>query len=100
MTTRADATLSGCSIATSRPKPSAERAISIDAANQIHFNRRPVRQDELPDLLAALKAEQAAPMVHINGDAQSELGTTIAVLDAVRRSGIVRIAFETRPATP
>jgi len=71
--------------------------ITIDSANQVHFNRRPIGQEELPSLLAALKAEHPAPMVHINGDAHSELGTTIAVLDAVRRSGIVRIAFETRP---
>ena len=54
-------------------------------------------QDELAQELEKLKAENPDPRVFINGDEESRLGATILVLDEVRKAGITKVAFETKP---
>jgi biopolymer transport protein ExbD len=72
-------------------------SITVSAENQIYFNRQPVSETELTELLQKVKSGDSDPKVFLNGDADSRLGVTIAVLDQVRRCGITKIAFETKP---
>jgi len=73
--------------------------LTVTAQNEILLNKQPITTSDLPAALQKLKAEQTDPKVFINGDENSLLGTTITVLDEVRRAGISKIAFETKPKT-
>lgn len=73
-------------------------SISIAADNTIFFNKQPITEGELAGLLEKLKSSTADPKVFINGDEDSRLGMTIHVLDQVRKCGISKVAFETKPA--
>ena len=72
-------------------------SISIDAAGTIFFNKEPVSAEEIAARLAAWKAAHADPRVVIHGDTKAELGAAIAVLDAVRKQGISKVAIQTQP---
>ncbi len=71
--------------------------ITVTAQNEILLNKQPIAASELPAALDKLKAEHADPKVFINGDENSLLGVTITVLDDVRRAGIAKVSFETKP---
>jgi biopolymer transport protein ExbD len=88
------------SASTAFPQPQEETtAISIQADGQIYFDKQPLAPGELEARLAALKSQQTDPRVVIHGDAKSEFGTAIAVLDAVRKQGIAKVAIQTQPAS-
>ena len=72
-------------------------SITVTAANELLFNKKPIAAADLPAALEKLKSENPDPKVFINGDEDSRLGATILVLDAVRTAGITKIAFETKP---
>ena len=72
--------------------------ITVAADNVIFFNKQAVTKEDLPTLLEKVKTGSDDPKVFINGDEASRLGVTIGVLDQVRKSGISKVAFETKPA--
>ena len=72
-------------------------SITVTADNQILFNKEPIFAADLPAALQRLKAAEPDPRIFINGDADSRLGITILVLDEARKSGITKVAFETKP---
>lgn len=72
-------------------------SITVMADNTLLFNRQAIAAEQLPGLLQELKAAHPEPRVFINGDQDSRLGVTIQVLDELRRAGIAKIAFETKP---
>ena len=64
------------------------------------MNKERIAEADLPTVLQKLKAATPDPKVFINGDTDSRLGVTIFVLDEVRKSGITKVAFETKPKFP
>ena len=72
-------------------------AITLTAAGEVFFNKRPVSAEQLKAALAGLLAANPDPKVFISGDTKAEFGNAIAVLDQVRRLGITKIAIETQP---
>jgi biopolymer transport protein ExbD len=72
-------------------------SITVAADNTIFFNKQPVTASELTGLLEKLKSDTPDPKIFLNGDEDSRLGVTISVLDQVRKSGISKVAFETKP---
>ena len=72
-------------------------SITVTADNALLLNKEPVSAADLPAALQKLKAENAEPKVFINGDEDSRLGMTILVLDEVRKCGITKVSFETKP---
>jgi biopolymer transport protein ExbD len=72
-------------------------SITVSADNAIFFNRQPVTTAELTVALEKLKTDSPDPKIFLNGDADSRLGVTIGVLDEIRRCGISKVAFETKP---
>lgn len=60
------------------------------------FDKESLRGADLPARLGAFKAAHAEPRVFIQADEAVSWGEAIAALDTVRRSGISRVAVETR----
>lgn len=84
--------------ATSAPQEHRESAtISISAAETLFFNQELVDEMGLEAALRQLLAQNNDPRVFIQGDAKAEFGRAIAVLDAVRKLGITKVAIETQP---
>lgn len=72
--------------------------LAIDAAGLIHLDTRPVTLPELEKALAARHARDAATPVYISGDQEARHGAMITLLDAVRRAGFQKVAFQVRSA--
>jgi biopolymer transport protein ExbD len=81
---------------TSAPQERKEyTAITVTAAGDYYFNKEAVSMEQIVERLTALKSSQPDPRVFINGDQKAEFGKAIAVLDAVRKLGISKVAIET-----
>ena len=74
-------------------------SVSVTENGQLYLDKRELSQTELVETLARLKALNPELRVHINGDQNARLGLAISVLDEVRKLGISKISFETRPAS-
>jgi biopolymer transport protein ExbD len=74
-------------------------SVSVTENGQLYLDKRELSQAELVETLARLKAQNPELRVHINGDQNARLGLAISVLDEVRKLGISKISFETRPAS-
>ena len=70
-------------------------AITVTAAGEYFFNKEAATMEQIVERLTALKSSQPDPRVFINGDQKAEFGKAIAVLDAVRKLGISKVAIET-----
>jgi len=70
--------------------------ITVDAAGEIFFDGERVDLAGLGARLEALKAAAPDPRVYLGGDEGAKLGPLVAVLDAVRAHGILKVAIETR----
>lgn len=75
-------------------------SITVTADNAIFFDKQPIAAADLGARLQEIKMRNADPKVFVNGDEASVLGVTIHILDEVRRAGISKVAFETKPKTP
>ena len=81
---------------TSAPQERKEyTAITVTAAGDYYFNKETATMEQIVERLTALKSSQPDPRVFINGDQKAEFGKAIAVLDAVRKLGISKVAIET-----
>ncbi len=70
--------------------------ISVSAAGQVYLDKEELSLDVLSARLAKLKEANAELRVFINGDEDARLGLAIEVLDATRKLGITKVAFETK----
>lgn len=85
------------SAATSAPQERQDSAsISITEAGEVFFNKQLMNADQLTAALQALLATNPEPKIFISGDTKAEFGKAIAVLDQVRKTGILHIAIETQ----
>ncbi|SDT92421.1 outer membrane transport energization protein ExbD [Verrucomicrobium sp. GAS474] len=72
-----------------------EVALTVKEDGTIYWNKEAVAIEALPARLDALKKTEDSPRIFIHGDEKALFGKAIAVLDAVRSSGITKVAFET-----
>lgn len=72
--------------------------ISISEAGQLFLDKTEMPSDALFEKIRSLQAENPGVRVLINGDENARLGLAVEVLDGVRKSGITKVAFETRPS--
>ena len=70
--------------------------ISVSATGQVYLDKEELSVEVLSTRLAALKEANVELRVFINGDEDARLGLAIEVLDATRRLGITKVAFETK----
>jgi len=71
--------------------------VTVAKDGALFFNKQPVSSSELATALQDFAAANADPAIFINGDAEADFGSTVAVLDQVRALGINKVAIETRP---
>ncbi len=71
--------------------------ISVDRNGFVFLDKNPVGANELTGVLAGLFKANPPLHVFVSGDRDARHGDMIRVLDAVRRAGIDKVAFEIRP---
>lgn len=78
--------------------------LAVDAAGGVHWGERKLSFRELGAELAARHAERPAAAVSISGDKEARHGAMVELLEAVRRAGFQKVAFqvqaESLPAGP
>jgi biopolymer transport protein ExbD len=73
--------------------------VTIAESGQLYLDKEEIGFEPLLDRLAALRdARGDSFRVFLNGDENARLGLAIEVLDATRKLGITKVAFETRKA--
>ena len=70
--------------------------ISVSDKGAIYLDKREVTIEEMSAQLKTLKASDSDVKVLINGDEKAYFGKAIAVLDEVRRLGIVKVSIRTK----
>lgn len=70
-------------------------ALSVSEGGEYFYNKEPLPLEGVVERLRTLQAKEPEPRVFINGDTRAEFGKVIALLDAVRRLGIAKVAIET-----
>ena len=69
--------------------------LAVDAVGRLHLDTRAVTLPELETALAA--RHQPGTAVYISGDQDARHGAMITLLEAVRRAGFQKVAFQVRP---
>lgn len=69
--------------------------LSIDGKGDVFYNKEKITLAQLPLRLQTLKSTSKDPKVIINGDANADFKTVVAVLDAVRSIGIGKVGINT-----
>lgn len=68
--------------------------ITVTESGEYFFNKENVTLETIVERFKPMK--DSNPRVFINGDQKAELGKAVAVLDALRRLGIGKVAIETK----
>jgi biopolymer transport protein ExbD len=74
--------------------------IGVSASGDVHLDTQPVSLPDLEKKLAARRAQAPETPVYISGDSETRHADMVRALDAVRRAGFSKVAFNVRPATP
>jgi biopolymer transport protein ExbD len=77
------------------PREERYRNISIDAAGQLYWGKRPVTAQDLQTLLDGLAASAQPPVLHIRADGRIPYQQVIDVLDLIKQAGLSRISLDT-----
>ncbi len=79
-------------------------SLAVDAEGRYYVGTRRVSLGELSGELAARHAVEGGSAVSISGDEAARHGAVVALLEAVRRAGFEKVAFQVRgeavPAVP
>ncbi len=70
--------------------------IQVSGDGAIFWNKELIDMGEVPARIAYYKTQTDDPRVLIAGDERARFGITVAVLDEVRKAGIVKFSVETR----
>jgi biopolymer transport protein ExbD len=77
-------------------KPPESVTIQVSGEGAIFWNRELIDMAEVPSRIAYYKTQTEDPRILIAGDEKARFGTTVAVLDEVRKAGITKFSVETR----
>ena len=72
--------------------------VSVTADGDVFLRGEPVGLAQLAERLRAERAQRPEALVVVNADQAARHGIVVAVLDAVRDAGLVRVTFATEPA--
>jgi len=70
--------------------------IQVSGDGAIFWNRELIDMGEVPARIAHYKTQTDDPRILLAGDEKARFGLTVAVLDEVRKAGIVKFSVETR----
>ena len=71
--------------------------IQVSADGALYWNTQAIEMDELPIRIATLKSTTADPKVMLASDDKARFGSTILVLDELRKADIRKFSVETKP---
>jgi len=80
----------------SNEKPPESVTIQVSGDGAIFWNRELIDMGEVPARIAHYKTQTDDPRILLAGDEKARFGLTVAVLDEVRKAGIVKFSVETR----
>ncbi len=87
-------------VASNQPQQASEAkdlvTIQVSDQGNLYWNREPFDIDELTGRLDTYKAHAEYPRILVAGDDRAKWGTTVKVLDAIRKAGIDKVSMETR----
>jgi len=70
--------------------------IQVSGEGAIFWNRELIDMSEVPSRIAFYKTQSEDPRILVAGDERARFGTTVAVLDEIRKAGISKFSVETR----
>jgi biopolymer transport protein TolR len=73
--------------------------VTIDRAQRVYLDDKPVNIHELGQLVKAKSKDPAHQSVYLRADATVPFGSWATVVDALRQSGITNISVVTQPLT-
>ncbi len=74
--------------------------LAVDAAGVLHLDTQPINLPDLEKTLATRHLADPATPVYISGDQEARHGAMITLLEAVRRTGFQKVAFQVKAAQP
>src|SRR4051812_26765157 len=80
----------------SSDKPPEAVTIQVSGDGAIFWNRELIDMGEVPARIVHYKTQTDDPRILLAGDEKARFGLTVAVLDEVRKAGIVKFSVETR----
>jgi len=70
--------------------------IQVSGEGAIFWNRELIDMSEVPSRISLYKTQTQDPRILVAGDERARFGSTIAVLDEIRKAGITKFSVETR----
>jgi biopolymer transport protein ExbD len=82
----------------SKSEPQKDESVTIQVSGEgaIFWNRELIDMSEVPSRIAYYKTQTEDPRILVAGDERARFGTTVAVLDEIRKAGIQKFSVETR----
>lgn len=82
----------------SEKQPDSEKAVtlSVTAKGDVFFNKEKITMPQLPFKLQSYKSGTKDPRVVVNGAADADFKTVVAVIDEARKIGISKVALSTK----
>ena len=71
-------------------------AITVTEKGDIYFNKEKISLTDLPGRLEKIKAKNPDPTILLNADEKTAYGRAVLVLDEIRKTGIKKVALETK----
>jgi biopolymer transport protein ExbD len=87
--------LPGASTATQQDDPDKSTTLSVNAKNEVYFNKDKISLAQLPFRLQTLKGTQKDPRIIINSDGEVDFKVVVGVVDEVRKVGITKVGIST-----
>ena len=81
---------------TSPPPKDDSVTIQVSGEGAVFWNREPIDMSEVPSRIAYYKTQTEDPRILVAGDERARFGQTVAVLDEIRKAGILKFSVETR----
>lgn len=70
--------------------------LQVSGEGTVFWNHEPIDMSELPSRIAYYKTQTKDPKVMVAGDEKAKFGSTVQVLDYLRKAGIDKFSVETR----
>ena len=87
--------LPGAVAETIKEEPKSVTAI-LTAAGEIYLDGKPIEKDQLLETLRVTQKESPVSLFILEADRTAEYGQVVALMDAAKQAGILRLAISTR----
>ncbi len=81
---------------TTEKPPDDDVTLQVSDQNTCYWNKELIGMDEIEARIEQYKSQVAEPRILITGDEKAKFGSTVRILDLVRKAGIQQVSVETR----